>query len=156
MRAQEALVAAGYNVGEPDGKAGKATIAAVKKFQGDRHLPVTGKLDAITLAALGVGTSNDPAATDKADLILADAVYALAHTIDVETQKPAFLAATNRGPGIDQLADMFVPVYLWRASTFMRQTETDTPDATQGRLNALCGAFERLRPMLAAAWRNVK
>ncbi len=97
MRAQEALVAAGYNVGEPDGKAGKATIAAVKKFQGDRHLPVTGKLDAITLAALGVGTSNDPAATDKADLILADAVHALAHTIDVETQKPAFLAATNSG-----------------------------------------------------------
>ncbi len=80
LRAQEALVASGYHIGEPDGKLGKATTAAVKKFQGDRHLPVTGKLDAITLAALGVGTSNDPAATEKADLILADAVHALAHT----------------------------------------------------------------------------
>ena len=97
LRAQEALVASGYHIGEPDGKLGKATTAAVKKFQGDRHLPVTGKLDAITLAALGVGTSNDPAATERADLILADAVHALAHSIDVETQQPAFLAATNSG-----------------------------------------------------------
>jgi hypothetical protein len=40
----------------------QSTTAAVKKFQGDRHLPVTGKLDAITLAALGVGKGTGPAA----------------------------------------------------------------------------------------------
>ena len=68
----------------------------------------------------------------------------------------AFLLATNRGPALEQLADMFVPVYLWRASTFMEHTEADTPDATQGRLNALCGAFERLRPSLVTGWAHVK
>jgi hypothetical protein len=68
----------------------------------------------------------------------------------------AFLAATNRGPAVEQLADMFVPVYLWRASTFMMHTEADSADATQARLNALCGAFERLRPTLTAAWAQGK
>ncbi len=97
LRAQQALVSAGYSIGEPDGKVGRTTIAAVKKFQGDRHLPVTGKLDAITLGALGIGKSSDPSAADKADLILADAVYALVHTIDPQSQEPAIFAATNSG-----------------------------------------------------------
>jgi photosystem II stability/assembly factor-like uncharacterized protein len=97
MQAQEALKAAGYHFGESDGKAGSATTAAVKKFQGDRHLPVTGKLDSITLAALGVRKSNDSASAGSSDLILADAVNALVHTIDPETQQPAILAGTNSG-----------------------------------------------------------
>jgi photosystem II stability/assembly factor-like uncharacterized protein len=98
LRAQQALISAGYNIGgEADGKAGRTTTAAVKKFQGDRHLPVTGRLDAITVAALGVGKTSDSASADKADLILADAVYSLVHTIDAETQQPAILAATNNG-----------------------------------------------------------
>src|SRR5256885_2514191 len=97
LRAQEALNAAGYHLGEPDGKAGPDTTAALKKFQGDRLLPVTGKLDAITLAALGIGKDSGPTSTDPADLIIADAVNALVHTVDVETQQPAILAATNTG-----------------------------------------------------------
>ena len=97
MRAQEALAAAGYHLGEPDGKSGPATTAAVKKFQGDRHLPVTGKLDSITLSALGVGKSNDATAAGPSDLILADAVNALVHTVDPATQQPAILAGTNSG-----------------------------------------------------------
>jgi photosystem II stability/assembly factor-like uncharacterized protein len=98
LRAQEALAAAGYHLGEPDGKPGPATTAALKKFQGDRHLPVTGKLDAITLGALGIGktTSGDDTA-ERSDLILADAVNALVHTVDAETQQPAILAATTSG-----------------------------------------------------------
>jgi photosystem II stability/assembly factor-like uncharacterized protein len=97
MQAQEALKAAGYHLGEPDGKPGPETTAAVKKFQGDRHLPVTGKLDSITLAALGVGKSSDPSAAARTDLIIADAVNTMVHTVDPETQKPAILAGTNSG-----------------------------------------------------------
>ena len=97
MAAQEALNAAGYHLGEPDGKGGPATTAALKKFQVDRHLPVTGKLDVITLAALGISKAGDPSMTERSDLILADAVNALVHTVDPETQQPAILAATNAG-----------------------------------------------------------
>jgi photosystem II stability/assembly factor-like uncharacterized protein len=97
MHAQEALAAAGYHLGEPDGKSGPSTTAAVKKFQGDRHLPVTGKLDSITLSALGIGKSNDATAAGPSDLILADAVNALVHTVDPATQQPAILAGTNSG-----------------------------------------------------------
>jgi peptidoglycan hydrolase-like protein with peptidoglycan-binding domain len=96
--AQQALNAAGYHLAEPDGKPGPETTAAVKKFQGDRHLPVTGKLDSITLAALGVGKgSNSDSAERTSDLIIADAVNALVHTVDPETQAPAILAGTNTG-----------------------------------------------------------
>jgi photosystem II stability/assembly factor-like uncharacterized protein len=97
LRAQEALNAAGYHLGEPDGKTGPTTTAALKKFQGDRHLPVTGRLDAITLAALGVSKDAGATTTERTDLIITDAVNALVHTVDVETQQPAFLAATNSG-----------------------------------------------------------
>ena len=97
LRAQEALNAAGYHLGEPDGKAGPGTTAALKKFQGDRHLPVTGKLDAITLAALGIRKDSGATSSDSGGLILVDAVNALVHTIDIETQQPAILAATNMG-----------------------------------------------------------
>jgi len=97
IQAQEALKAAGYQLGEADGKAGPTTTIAVKKFQGDRQLPVTGKLDSITLAALGVGKSSDPSAAERTDLIIADAVNALVHTVDPETHQPAIFAGTNSG-----------------------------------------------------------
>ena len=97
LRVQEALNAAGYHLGEPDGKGGPATTAALKKFQGDRHLPVTGKLDAITLAALGIAKGSGSDTTERTDLIITDAVNALVHSIDAETQQPAFLAGTSSG-----------------------------------------------------------
>jgi len=97
LHAQEALNAVGYHLGEPDGKPGPSTTAALKKFQGDRHLPVTGRLDAITLAALGISKDADSTTTERTDLILTDAVNALVHTVDTETQQPAFLAATSSG-----------------------------------------------------------
>ena len=96
-QAQEALKAAGYHLGDPDGKSGPETTVAVKKFQGDRHLPVTGKLDSITLSALGIVKSSGSSAAGSSDLIIADAVNTMVHTVDPETQKPAILAGTNSG-----------------------------------------------------------
>jgi photosystem II stability/assembly factor-like uncharacterized protein len=97
LHAQAALAALGYNVGTPDGKAGAGTTAAVKRFQTDRHLPVTGKLDSITLGALGVSAKTGAAETEQADLILADAVHTLVHMVDADSGQPGFLAATNNG-----------------------------------------------------------
>lgn len=93
-RAQQALNAAGYDVGAPDGRAGTKTLAALKRFQSARRLPATGKFDDATLAELGVPkAASDPAATT----VLSDAVNALAQTVDIQTQQPMFLAATNMG-----------------------------------------------------------
>lgn len=93
-RAQQALNAAGYNVGTPDGRAGTLTTKALRKFQRDNHLPASGKFDGLTLAALHVtAASGDEAAT----IVLSDAVNALAQTVDAGTQQPLFLAASNLG-----------------------------------------------------------
>ena len=93
-RAQQALNAAGYSVGVPDGRSGTLTTKALRKFQSDKHLAVTGKFDAATLAALHVtAASGDEGAT----VVLSDAVNALAQTVDPATQQPLFLAATNLG-----------------------------------------------------------
>jgi photosystem II stability/assembly factor-like uncharacterized protein len=98
-RVQEALNQAGYNVGVPDGKSGKKTLLALKRFQADRSLPMTGKFDGITLAAMGVAKGDGSSeATEAAasSLILTDAINDLVHSID-ENGKPSLLAATNAG-----------------------------------------------------------
>lgn len=95
---QEALNSSGYNVGTPDGIAGTQTIAAVRRFQADRHLPLTGNLDDITLAALGVsqGASADSSG-DGVFMILTDAVTSLIQLPEAASAEPVFLAATNSG-----------------------------------------------------------
>jgi hypothetical protein len=65
----------------------------------------------------------------------------------------AFVAATRRGPtGIEHLADMFAPLYMWRASAFMSHTALETTASVQARLDSLCETFERLKPALVASW----
>jgi photosystem II stability/assembly factor-like uncharacterized protein len=56
--AQEALERAGYEIGTPDGQLGSRTVAAIKRFQTDRYLPVSGQLDEATLAALIVNAGS--------------------------------------------------------------------------------------------------
>ena len=53
-KAQKALKELGYNPGKLDGLWGKATQRAVERFQRDRGLPVTGRLDEKTRARLGI------------------------------------------------------------------------------------------------------
>lgn len=53
--AQEKLNEMGYDVGTADGKIGPKTRAALKKFQADKGLAQTGRLDDHTRAALNVG-----------------------------------------------------------------------------------------------------
>jgi hypothetical protein len=52
------------------------------------------------------------------------------------------------------MADMFVPLYMWRAAAFMSDTAPDPPGAVQARLDALCDTFQRLKPTLVASWSN--
>lgn len=51
---QQRLILFGYNPGKPDGIAGRSTIEAIKQFQADRSMPVTGKLTRQVMTELGV------------------------------------------------------------------------------------------------------
>ncbi len=65
----------------------------------------------------------------------------------------AFTAVSRQGLiGVEQLADMFVPLYMWRAAAFASRTALESPDVVQARLGSLCETFERLKPVLVANW----
>jgi peptidoglycan hydrolase-like protein with peptidoglycan-binding domain len=49
---QKRLNELGYQAGPADGKSGPRTVNALKKFQHDHNLPVTGQLDAETVIRL--------------------------------------------------------------------------------------------------------
>lgn len=53
---QQALGRAGFYTGEPSGKWDAATIEAMKEFQKSQGLEPTGKLDALSLQKLGLGS----------------------------------------------------------------------------------------------------
>ena len=52
MDAQKQLRGLGFDVGAPDGVMGTKTIAALRRFQTERHLPPTGNLDSATVLQL--------------------------------------------------------------------------------------------------------
>jgi peptidoglycan hydrolase-like protein with peptidoglycan-binding domain len=54
---QQALGREGFYQGEPTGKWDDATIAAMKNFQQFKGLPATGKIEALSLQKLGLGSS---------------------------------------------------------------------------------------------------
>jgi peptidoglycan hydrolase-like protein with peptidoglycan-binding domain len=62
QRAQQALKQAGHDPGPVDGVMGAQTSAALKAYQKEQGLSVTGQFDAETAAKLGEG-SNAPAAS---------------------------------------------------------------------------------------------
>jgi peptidoglycan hydrolase-like protein with peptidoglycan-binding domain len=100
-RAQEALNAAGYNVGTPDGNAGTRTVNALRNFQAQKGIDVTGVLDDATLTALGlaggVQTSTAAGKLPQPTLFLTDAVNTLAPTHDERNGRAGMFAATNAG-----------------------------------------------------------
>jgi peptidoglycan hydrolase-like protein with peptidoglycan-binding domain len=53
---QEALVREGAFSGTPTGKLDPATVVAIRKFQASNGLNPTGKLDAVSLQKLGLGS----------------------------------------------------------------------------------------------------
>src|SRR5271168_857206 len=54
---QSALARGGYYQGEPNGKWDANTVGAMQKFQSSKGLDPSGKLDALTLQKLGLGSS---------------------------------------------------------------------------------------------------
>jgi hypothetical protein len=58
---QEALVAKGYLEAEhANGKWAQTSMDALKKFQSAQNLEATGKIDSLSLIALGLGPRRDP------------------------------------------------------------------------------------------------
>ncbi len=96
-RAQQALNAAGYSVGVPDGRAGTQTLSALRRFQTDKGIMVTGRFDEATLSALGISGVESGSDSSASFVALSDAVNALVQTVDADGQRPLFLAATNIG-----------------------------------------------------------
>jgi photosystem II stability/assembly factor-like uncharacterized protein len=115
-RAQEALNAAGYDVGTPDGAAGTRTVSAIRGFQADKGIPISGTLDDATLTALGLGggvqTSTAAGKLPVPPVFLSDMVNALAHTWD-ENGRMGLLAATNAG-----LYRTFDPMQGWEKLSY--------------------------------------
>jgi photosystem II stability/assembly factor-like uncharacterized protein len=101
-RAQEALNIAGFAIGKPDGIAGTRTVAALRKFQTAKGVPVSGKFDAATLVALGLAGGMQEAgamadALQSAPRFLTDTINALVYTGDERNGHKGMLAATNAG-----------------------------------------------------------
>jgi photosystem II stability/assembly factor-like uncharacterized protein len=93
-QAQTALERAGYEIGTPDGQLGPRTVTAIKRFQTDRYLPVTGQLDETTLAALGI-TDAISSSTTTHIAAITEPINALA-SLPTSTGSQ-ILAATNAG-----------------------------------------------------------
>lgn len=52
---QQALVDRGYLAGEPTGEWKQDSVDALKRFQQDQKLEISGKLDSLSIIALGLG-----------------------------------------------------------------------------------------------------
>jgi peptidoglycan hydrolase-like protein with peptidoglycan-binding domain len=82
---QTALSRGGYFEGDPNGKWDSNTVAAMQKFQSANGLNSSGKIDAITLQKLGLGSStagvDAPKPIKKSDASGANASSAASHPV---------------------------------------------------------------------------
>jgi peptidoglycan hydrolase-like protein with peptidoglycan-binding domain len=58
---QRALLQKGYLTGEPTGVWSQESIEALRRFQSDQKLEPTGKIDSVSLIALGLGPKHQTA-----------------------------------------------------------------------------------------------
>ena len=56
---QQALAARGYLKSEPDGSWSTPSVDALKRFQQDQNLQPTGRVDSLSLIALGLGPKRE-------------------------------------------------------------------------------------------------
>ena len=63
---QKALADRGYFKGEAKGQWGEDSIDALRRFQTDQRLQDDGKINALSLSALGLGPKHDTAAASSA------------------------------------------------------------------------------------------
>ena len=63
---QRALVDKGYLQSDPDGNWDAASVAALRKFQQDHNLQPSGKIDSLSLIALGLGPKYETAKAPSA------------------------------------------------------------------------------------------
>jgi photosystem II stability/assembly factor-like uncharacterized protein len=94
--AQEALERAGYEIGTPDGQLGPRTVAAIKRFQTDRYLTVSGQLDEATLAALIVNAGSTMTGGAAHVAVISEPINAVVSFSDRNGQS-GMLIATNSG-----------------------------------------------------------
>ncbi len=65
----------------------------------------------------------------------------------------AIAVATRQGrTGVEHLAGLFVPLYLWRAAAFMAETSLEADAVVEARLDSLIQTFQRLKPVLVTHW----
>ena len=99
-RAQGVLASLGYSIGVPDGVAGTRTVAAIRRFQADKDIPQSGRLDDSTLTALGLSggkTALDGSGNvQSAPVALTDTINELAYQFKPNGTTGLF-AATNKG-----------------------------------------------------------
>jgi hypothetical protein len=60
---QQALVSKGYLSGEPSGAWNQESADALRRFQQDQNINASGKIDSLSLIALGLGPKRGPAPT---------------------------------------------------------------------------------------------
>ena len=119
-RAQEALERAGYDIGNPDGQLGARTVAAIKRFQADRYLPLSGQFDEATLAALLIDLNGTFTGGTGHVAVLSDPVNALVSFAD-RAGHAGILAATNSG-----MYRTFDPPQGWDRIAYGREFDVRT------------------------------
>jgi peptidoglycan hydrolase-like protein with peptidoglycan-binding domain len=95
---QSALARDGYYKGDPDGKWDSATVGAMEKFQSDHGLDPTGKIGALTLQKLGLGSDIAGVDAPRPPVPVPEHSTPPPATTKPESPKPAGAPGTTASP----------------------------------------------------------